>query len=120
MVVPRERDVETAAEDLRTLAAEAGLAGDVLPFPSPGPPPYRGLPRHPEAALKRARRALHAAHRGRLRAVVASPAGLLRPDAARRELFETRVFTLVRGRGADARRSCWRRSTRAATGARTP
>jgi transcription-repair coupling factor (superfamily II helicase) len=83
VVVPTDREVETATDDLRSLASEAGRAGDVLPFPSPGPLPYRGLPRHPEAALKRAT-ALHAAHRGRLRAVVASPAGL----------FETRVFTL--------------------------
>jgi transcription-repair coupling factor (superfamily II helicase) len=94
-VVPSDREVEIATDDLRCLAAEAGLAGDVLPFPSPGPLPYRGLPRHPEAALKRAT-ALHSAHRGRLRAAVASPAGLLRPTL-RRELFETRVFTLAAG-----------------------
>ncbi len=94
-VVPSDREVERATDDLRSLAAEAGLAGDVLPFPSPGPLPYRGLPRHPDAALKRAT-ALHSAHRGRLRAVVASPAGLLRP-MLQRELFETRVFTLAAG-----------------------
>jgi transcription-repair coupling factor (superfamily II helicase) len=95
VVVPSDREVETATDDLRTLAAEAGVAGDVLPFPSPGPLPYRGLPRHPDAALKRAT-ALHSAHRGRLRALVASPAGLLRPTL-KRELFETRVFTLAAG-----------------------
>ena len=95
VVVPSDREVETATDDLRSLAAEAGLEGDVLPFPSPGPLPYRGLPRHPDSALKRAT-ALHAAHRGRLRAVVASPAGLLRPTL-QRDLFETRVFTLAEG-----------------------
>jgi transcription-repair coupling factor (superfamily II helicase) len=95
VVVPGDREVEGVTEDLRTLAREAGLPGDVLPFPSPGPLPYRGLPRHPDAALKRAT-VLHAAHRGRLRAVVASPAGLLRPTL-QRELFETRVFTLAAG-----------------------
>ncbi|HET9314971.1 MAG TPA: transcription-repair coupling factor, partial [Vicinamibacteria bacterium] len=95
LVVPSDREVETATDDLRSLAAEAGLAGDVLPFPSPGPLPYRGLPRHPDAGLKRAT-ALHSAHRERLRAVVASPAGLLRPTL-QRDLFETRVFTLAEG-----------------------
>ena len=95
VVLPSDREVETATDDLRSLAAEAGLEGDVLPFPSPGPLPYRGLPRHPDSALKRAT-ALHAAHRGRLRAVVASPAGLLRPTL-QRDLFETRVFTLAEG-----------------------
>ena len=95
VVVASDREVETATDDLRSLAAEAGLPGDVLPFPSPGPLPYRGLPRHPDAGLKRAT-ALHSAHRGRLRAVVASPPGLLRPTL-QRELFETRVFTLAAG-----------------------
>jgi transcription-repair coupling factor (superfamily II helicase) len=93
--VPRERDVEAAAADLRTFVAEAGRSGLVLPFPSPGPSPFRGLPRHPEAALRRAT-ALHAAARGRLTALVASPAGLLRPVLARR-LFETRILTLAVG-----------------------
>ena len=51
VVVPHERDVETAADDLRTLAAEAGAEGAVLPFPAPGPAPFRGLPRHADAAL---------------------------------------------------------------------
>ncbi|MGE0452954.1 MAG: transcription-repair coupling factor [Vicinamibacteria bacterium] len=95
VVVPHEREVELAARDLRTWAAEQGVAGQVLAFPAPGPAPFRGLPRHPEAALRRAA-ALHAARRGRLRAVVASPAGLLRPVVAPR-LFETRVVTLRRG-----------------------
>jgi transcription-repair coupling factor (superfamily II helicase) len=95
VVVPREREVEPAAEDLQTLAAEAGLAGAVLPFPAPGPPPFRGLPRHPDASLRRAN-AVHAAHRGRIRAIVASPAGLLRPTLTRR-LFETRVVALRAG-----------------------
>ncbi len=95
VVVPREREVEPAAEDLQTLAAEAGLVGVVLPFPAPGPPPFRGLPRHPDASLRRAN-AVHAAHRGRIRAIVASPAGLLRPTLTRR-LFETRVVALRAG-----------------------
>ncbi|HET7747036.1 MAG TPA: transcription-repair coupling factor, partial [Vicinamibacteria bacterium] len=87
--------MQPLAEDLRTLAAEAGLAGLVLPFPAPGPAPYRGLPRHAEASLRRAA-ALHAALRGRARAWVASPAGLLRPVLAAR-LFETRVITVAEG-----------------------
>jgi transcription-repair coupling factor (superfamily II helicase) len=95
VVVPHERDVDEAADDLRTLAGELGQSGEVLPFPSPGPPPFRGLPRHPEASLRRATALLSAA-RGRLRAMVASPAGLLRPSLARR-LLETRVVTLHRG-----------------------
>jgi transcription-repair coupling factor (superfamily II helicase) len=95
VVVPTEREVDRVALDLRTLAAEAGLAGEVLAFPSPGPLPYRGLPRHPESALERAA-VLRAAARGTLRALVASPAGLLRPTL-RRDLFETRAFTLATG-----------------------
>jgi transcription-repair coupling factor (superfamily II helicase) len=95
VVVPTERDVDRAALDLRTLAGEAGAPGQVLPFPSPGPLPYRGLPRHPESALERAA-VLRAAARGALRALVASPAGLLRPTL-RRDLFETRAFTLATG-----------------------
>jgi transcription-repair coupling factor (superfamily II helicase) len=95
VVTPRERDVEGTAEDLRTLAGEAGRAGTVLAFPAPGPAPLRGLPRHPEASLRRAA-ALHAAARGRLAAMVASPAGLLRPTLARR-LLETRVVGLRAG-----------------------
>jgi transcription-repair coupling factor (superfamily II helicase) len=95
VVVPREREVEQAADDLQTLAAEAGLGGAVLPFPAPGPPPFRGLPRHPDASLRRAN-AVHAAHRGRVRAIVASPSGLLRPTLTRR-LFETRVVSLRAG-----------------------
>ncbi len=95
VVVPTEREVERAADDLRTLARDAGAGGLVLPFPAPGPAPFRGLPRHAEASLQRAA-ALHAALRGRLRALVASPAGLLRPVLAPR-LFETRVVTLQTG-----------------------
>src|SRR5262249_56548693 len=70
VVVPKEREVDEAASDLRTLAQEAGLAGAVLPFPAPGPAPFRGLPRHPDASLRRAA-ALHAASQGRLLAMVA-------------------------------------------------
>jgi transcription-repair coupling factor (superfamily II helicase) len=95
VVVPREREVEASAEDLQTLAAEAGLPGLVLPFPAPGPSPFRGLPRHADASLRRAA-AVHAAHRGAVRALVASPAGLLRPTLTRR-LFETRVVSLRAG-----------------------
>jgi transcription-repair coupling factor (superfamily II helicase) len=95
LVTPHERDVERAAEDLRTLARESGRGGAVLAFPAPGPAPLRGLPRHPEASLRRAA-ALHAAARGRLAAMVASPAGLLRPTLARR-LLETRVVALRTG-----------------------
>jgi transcription-repair coupling factor (superfamily II helicase) len=95
VVVPQERDVERVASDLRTLAAEAGETGAVMPFPSPGPAPYRGLPRHPEASLRRAS-ALHAARRGGLRALVASPAGLLRPVLTP-AYFETRALTLRAG-----------------------
>ena len=95
VVVARENDVEPAAEDLRTLAQEVGAAGAVLPFPAPGPAPFRGLPRHADAALRRAA-AIHAARRGNLRAWVASPAGLLRPVLQPR-LFETRVVTIAAG-----------------------
>jgi transcription-repair coupling factor (superfamily II helicase) len=95
VVVPTERDVDSVTLDLRTLAAECGVPGEVLPFPSPGPLPYRGLPRHPESALERAA-VLRAGARGSLRALVASPAGLLRPTL-RRDLFETRSFTLATG-----------------------
>jgi transcription-repair coupling factor (superfamily II helicase) len=95
LVVPRERDVEGVAANLRTLLAELGRAGEVLGFPAPGPAPYRGLARHPEALLRRAA-ALHAARRGTLAGLVASPAGLLRPSL-RRELFETRAFSLGSG-----------------------
>jgi transcription-repair coupling factor (superfamily II helicase) len=94
-MVPRERQVEEVAEDLRTLAAETGAAGDVLPFPAPGPPPFRDLPRHPDASLRRAL-VLHGAARGRLRAVVASPAGLLRPTLPS-ALFETRAVVIRQG-----------------------
>jgi transcription-repair coupling factor (superfamily II helicase) len=91
-VVPRERDVDESAQDLRTLAAEAGLSGAVLPLPAPGPPPFRGLPRHADAQARRAATLLQA-RRGEVRAVVASPAGLLRPSLAPR-LLETRVIDL--------------------------
>ena len=95
VVVSAERLVERATEDLRTLAQEAGAPGAVLALPAPGPAPFRGLPRHPEASLRRAA-AVHAALRGRLSALVASPAGLLRPILAPR-LFETRVITIEVG-----------------------
>jgi transcription-repair coupling factor (superfamily II helicase) len=90
LVVPRERDVDETARDLATLAAEAGLEGGVLALPAPGPPPFRGLPRHADASARRAAALLQA---GRARAVVASPAGLLRPSLAP-HLLETRVVSL--------------------------
>jgi transcription-repair coupling factor (superfamily II helicase) len=95
VVVAREMEVEQATEDLRTLAREVGASGPVLPFPAPGPSPFRGLPRHADAALRRAA-AMHAARQGTLRAWVASPAGLLRPVLQPR-LFETRVVTIAAG-----------------------
>ena len=95
VVVPRERDVEETTEDLRTLAREAGLEGEVLPFPAPGPPPFRGLPRHVDASARRAA-ALFALRAEAPRALVASPAGLLRPSLAPR-LLETRVIHLAVG-----------------------
>ena len=93
-VLACEKDVETAASDLQLLVREAGLPGAVLSFPAPGPPPFRGLPRHTDASLRRAA-ALHAVARG-ARALVASPAGLLRPTLPR-HLFETRVLILRAG-----------------------
>jgi transcription-repair coupling factor (superfamily II helicase) len=95
VVVPHEREVDEAASDLSALAGELGASGGVLSLPAPGPSPFRGLPRHPEAALRRAT-ALHAAARGRLRAAVASAAGLLRPVLVPR-LLETRVVSLRQG-----------------------
>ncbi len=90
VVVPRERDVEETAQDLRTLAAEAGLPGAVLALPAPGPPPFRGLPRHADASARRAAALLQARS---ARALVASPASLLRPSLAP-HLLETRVVSL--------------------------
>jgi transcription-repair coupling factor (superfamily II helicase) len=90
LVVPRERDVEEMAQDLRTLAGEAGLEGAVLALPAPGPPPFRGLPRHADASARRAAALLQA--RAAL-ALVTSPASLLRPSLAP-HLLETRVVGL--------------------------
>ena len=95
VVVPRERDVDETADDLRTLAAEAGLDGAVLAFPAPGPPPFRGLPRHVDASARRAA-ALFALRGEAPRALVASAAGLLRPSLTPR-LLETRVIRLAVG-----------------------
>jgi transcription-repair coupling factor (superfamily II helicase) len=93
VVAPRERDVDEVARDLATLAAEAGLAGAVLALPAPGPPPFRGLPRHADASARRAASLLQAR---RARALVTSPAGLLRPSLAP-HLLETRVVSLCVG-----------------------
>ena len=95
VVVPRERDVDELAQDLRTLVAQAGLAGAVLSLPAPGPPPFRGLPRHADAAARRAAALLHA-RAGAARALVASPHGLMRPSLAP-HLLETRVVSLRAG-----------------------
>jgi len=88
VLVPRERDVEETAQDLRTLAAAAGIEGAVLSLPAPGPPPFRGLPRHESAQARRAA-TLHRAQGARV--VVASPFGLLRPSLAP-HLLATRVL----------------------------
>ncbi len=100
VVVPRERDVEEAAQDLRTLAAQAEIPGSILALPAPGPSPFRGLPRHADASARRAAALLHArggANGGEaLRALVASPVGLLRPSLAP-HLLETRVVALRPG-----------------------
>jgi len=88
VLVPRERDVEETAQDLRTLAAAAGIEGAVLSLPAPGPPPFRGLPRHESAQARRAA-TLHRARGARV--VVASPFGLLRPSLAP-HLLATRVI----------------------------
>ena len=93
VVVPRERDVEETAQDLRTLSLEAGLEGAVLALPAPGPPPFRGLPRHADASARRAAALLQARA---ARALVASPASLLRPSLAP-HLLETRVVCLRPG-----------------------
>ena len=90
MVVPRERDVEETAQDLRTLAAEAGLEGTVLALPAPGPPPFRGLPRHADASARRAAALLQARA---ARAPGGLAGGLLRPSLAP-HLLETRVVSL--------------------------
>jgi transcription-repair coupling factor (superfamily II helicase) len=90
VVVPRERDVDETARDLATLAAEAGKGGAVLALPAPGPPPFRGLPRHADASARRAAALLQARS---ARALVTSPAGLLRPSLAP-HLLETRVVSL--------------------------
>ncbi len=94
VVVASEAELDATAADLRTLAAETEQPGEVVPFPAPGPLPFRGLARHPEAALRRAA-ALYAARRGTVRAWVATPAGLMRP-CLQPELFATRILSLVR------------------------
>jgi transcription-repair coupling factor (superfamily II helicase) len=94
-VVPRERDIDDAVQDLRTLVFELGRSGAVLPFPAPGPSLYRDLPRHAEACLRRAK-ALHAASQGQSLGLVASPAGLLRPSLTP-HLLATRVLSVRAG-----------------------
>jgi transcription-repair coupling factor (superfamily II helicase) len=95
VVTPREKEIEGLVQDLRTLAAEIGRGGDIVPFPAPGPPPYRDLPRSAEACLRRAA-ALHAAGTGTALALVASPQGLLRPSLSPR-LLATRVLEVKAG-----------------------
>ncbi|HEY6554826.1 MAG TPA: hypothetical protein VI669_15840, partial [Vicinamibacteria bacterium] len=94
-VVPRERDIDDTVQDLRTLVSEIGAPGTILPFPAPGPSLYRDLPRHAEACLRRAA-ALHSASQGQALAVVASPAGLLRPSLTP-HLLATRVLSVRSG-----------------------
>ncbi len=98
VVVARDRDIEAAVADLPLLSREAGLEGDVLPFPSPGPPVFRNLPRHGDASARRAR-ALAAASHARLLALVASVHALLRPSLTPR-LLDTRSHRPGRGRRA--------------------
>ena len=95
-VVPRERDVDELVQDLRTLAAEVGLEGAVLALPAPGPPPFRGLPRHADASARRAAALLQARAGPSVRALVATPAALLRPSLAP-NLLDTRVVRLRPG-----------------------
>jgi hypothetical protein len=114
VVVPRERDVDETARDLATLSAEAGVDGAVLALPAPGPPPFRGLPRHADASARRAATLLQAR---RARALVTSPAGLLRPSLAP-HLLETRVVSLHVGDEMTPE-ILPRPSTRAATRGRT-
>jgi transcription-repair coupling factor (superfamily II helicase) len=94
-VTPRERDIDDTVQDLRTIASEIGADGAILPFPAPGPSLYRDLPRHAEACLRRAA-ALHSASQGQALAVVASPAGLLRPSPSP-HLLATRVLSVRTG-----------------------
>jgi transcription-repair coupling factor (superfamily II helicase) len=94
-VTPRERDIDDTVQDLRTIASEIGADGAILPFPAPGPSLYRDLPRHAEACLRRAA-ALHSASQGQALAVVASPAGLLRPSLSP-HLLATRVLSVRTG-----------------------
>jgi transcription-repair coupling factor (superfamily II helicase) len=94
-VVPRERDIDDAVQDLRTLVVELGRSGAILPFPAPGPSLYRDLPRHAEACLRRAA-ALHAASQGQALGLVASPAGLLRLSLTP-HLLATRVLSVRAG-----------------------
>ncbi len=93
VVVPRERDVEELAQDLRTLARRGGPAPAACSrCRRPGRLPSAGLPRHADASARRAA-ALLSASAGGARALVASPYGLLRPSLAP-QLLETRVVSL--------------------------
>jgi transcription-repair coupling factor (superfamily II helicase) len=81
-VVPTDRDVEQAVEDVAFfVAALEGLSAAaaehaVLPFPSQEVDPYRGMPAHFGVASARAR-ALYAIASGTVRVVVASTAALM-------------------------------------------
>ena len=103
VVVPREKRRRAGGRG----PAHAGRGGRArrarcCPSPRPGPPPFRGLPRHADAAPAPRRRPAR-----RARAAACAPWSP-RPRAccARRctpRLFETRVVTLARGRRDDAR-----------------
>ena len=91
---PRERDVEEAAQDLRTLAARGRPPGAVLSFPGARArrrsAACRAIPRPRCAGPPRCTRRARA-----LRAVVASPAGLLRPSLAPRPARDARLSLRV-------------------------
>ena len=78
------------ASDLRTLLAEAGEAGWPCPSPRPARRPSAACRATPRPRCVGPRRCTPRA-RGRLRAVVASPAGLLRPVLTPRAVRDPRL-----------------------------
>jgi len=82
LVVPSDRDVESATSDVRFFVGslegltDADLERSVLPFPSTEVDPYRGLAPHLDVSSARAR-ALYGMATGTARVVVASAAALL-------------------------------------------
>ena len=95
-IVPTDRDIEQAAEDVAFfLAALEGLSGAateraVLPLPSHEVDPYRGLSPHVGVLSARAR-TLHAVVRGTARVVVASAAALLPRVSSAERLVEASI-----------------------------